>query len=34
LGWQPKVKFKELVKIMLEADLKDAGLEPEKILTT
>lgn len=27
LGWSPKVTFKELVKIMLEADLKEAGLE-------
>lgn len=27
LGWEPKVKFKELVKIMLEADLKEAGIE-------
>lgn len=27
LGWEPKVKFKELVKIMLEADLKQAGLK-------
>ena len=26
LGWQPKVKFEELVTIMLEADLKAAGL--------
>ncbi len=25
LGWEPKVKFKELVKIMMEADLKDQG---------
>jgi GDPmannose 4,6-dehydratase len=32
LGWEPKVKFKELVKIMLEADLKDAGLEPTKFI--
>ena len=23
LGWEPKTKFKELVKIMVEADLKD-----------
>jgi len=22
LGWEPKVKFKELVKIMVEADVK------------
>ena len=27
LGWEPKVKFKELVKIMLEADLKIAEKE-------
>jgi GDPmannose 4,6-dehydratase len=27
LDWEPKVKFKQLVKIMLEADLKDAGLD-------
>lgn len=26
LGWEPKVKFKELVKIMTEADLKRAGV--------
>lgn len=26
LGWEPKVKFKELVKIMTEADLKKAGV--------
>lgn len=32
LGWEPKVKFKELVKIMLEADLKEAGVDPLKIL--
>lgn len=25
LGWQPKVKFKELIKIMIEADLKEAS---------
>lgn len=27
LGWEPKVKFKELVKIMVDADLKLAELE-------
>jgi GDPmannose 4,6-dehydratase len=27
LGWEPKVKFKELVKIMVEADLKLAQHE-------
>ncbi|WCL49679.1 GDP-mannose 4,6-dehydratase [Leptospira sp. GIMC2001] len=26
LGWVPKVKFKELVKIMMESDLKDQGI--------
>ncbi len=26
LGWEPKVKFKELVKIMVEADLKNEGI--------
>ena len=26
LGWEPKVKFKDLVKIMLEADCKRAGI--------
>ncbi len=25
LGWEPKVKFKELVKIMMDYDLKLAG---------
>lgn len=32
LGWKPKVKFKELVKIMIEADLKLA--EKEKLSNT
>ena len=27
LGWEPKVKFKELVKIMVDADLKIAEFE-------
>ena len=27
LGWEPKVKFKELVAIMLNADLKNAGID-------
>jgi len=29
LGWEPKVKFKELVRIMTEADLATYGLKPE-----
>jgi len=28
LSWDPKVKFKELVRIMADADIKKAGLEP------
>ena len=27
LKWRPKVKFSDLVKIMLDADLRAAGLE-------
>ena len=27
LGWEPKVKFKELAKIMLDADMKNEGLK-------
>jgi GDPmannose 4,6-dehydratase len=36
LGWEPKVTFRELVRIMVDADLEDAGLpapgEGRKIL--
>jgi GDPmannose 4,6-dehydratase len=32
LGWEPKVSFKELVKIMVEADLKNEGLDPAKFI--
>ncbi len=28
LGWRPKVKFPDLVKIMVDADLRAVGLEP------
>lgn len=28
LGWDPKVKFEDLVKIMVDADMRVAGLEP------
>jgi GDPmannose 4,6-dehydratase len=28
LGWEPKIKFKELVRIMVDADLEAVGLEP------
>jgi GDPmannose 4,6-dehydratase len=27
LGWEPKVKFRDLVKLMVEADLKAEGVE-------
>jgi GDPmannose 4,6-dehydratase len=28
LGWNPRIKFDELVKIMVDADMRAAGLEP------
>lgn len=28
LGWEPKVTFKELVRIMVDADMEAAGLDP------
>jgi len=28
LGWNPKIRFEELVKIMVDADMKKAGLKP------
>lgn len=28
LGWRPKIKFPDLVKIMVDADMRDRGLEP------
>lgn len=28
LGWQPKIGFKELVKIMVDADMRKVGLNP------
>lgn len=28
VGWSPKINFGELVKIMLDADMRNAGLEP------
>ena len=29
LGWEPKIKFKELVKMMVEADLEILKKQPE-----
>ena len=28
LNWQPKIKFKELVRIMIDADFRALGLTP------
>jgi GDPmannose 4,6-dehydratase len=28
IGWEPKVRFKDLVKIMIDADMRKAGLKP------
>jgi GDPmannose 4,6-dehydratase len=28
LGWQPRIGFKELVRIMVDADARNLGLEP------
>jgi len=28
LGWKPKVRFNELVKIMVDADMRASGLSP------
>jgi GDPmannose 4,6-dehydratase len=28
LGWRPKIKFEDLVKIMVDADMRRIGLEP------
>ena len=33
LGWRPTVSFPELVRIMVEADLKDEGLDPQKVMS-
>ncbi len=33
LGWEPKTTFHALVRLMLEADLREAGLEPDRLLT-
>lgn len=31
LGWKPTVTFKELVRLMVESDLKKEGLDPQKV---
>ncbi len=32
LGWEPKTKFKDLVRIMVHEDLRKEGLDPEKLM--
>lgn len=32
LGWRPRTRFAELVRIMVEADLRDGGLDPAHFL--
>jgi GDPmannose 4,6-dehydratase len=33
IGWEPKVGFRQLIQIMLEADLRAEGLDPGEFLT-
>jgi GDPmannose 4,6-dehydratase len=33
LGWRPRTTFRELVRIMLTADLREAGLDPARHMT-
>ena len=33
LGWRPTTRFHDLVRIMLEADLREAGLDPDTLLS-
>jgi GDPmannose 4,6-dehydratase len=33
IGWEPKVRFPHLIQIMLEADLRNQGLDPREHLT-
>jgi GDPmannose 4,6-dehydratase len=28
IGWEPKIRFRDLIKIMVDADMRKAGLEP------
>jgi GDPmannose 4,6-dehydratase len=34
LGWRPATSFEQLVRIMVEADLKEAGVDPESALVS
>ena len=33
LGWRPQTTFRELVRLMIEADLVEAGLDPDRYMT-
>jgi GDPmannose 4,6-dehydratase len=33
LGWAPQTTFHALVRLMLEADMREAGLDPDRALT-
>jgi GDPmannose 4,6-dehydratase len=33
LGWEPRVTFKELVRIMVDAEIAAVGLEPKNSVT-
>jgi len=33
LGWSPRTRFRELIQVILEADLREEGLAPEEHLT-
>ncbi|TAJ21621.1 MAG: GDP-mannose 4,6-dehydratase [Dehalococcoidia bacterium] len=32
LGWEPQTRFKQLVRLMLEADCREVGLDPNSVL--
>jgi len=32
LGWKPEVTFKDLVRLMVETDLREAGLDPSRLM--
>src|SRR5712691_159251 len=33
LGWRPTISFAELVRLMVEADIKAEGLDPDRLMT-
>ena len=34
LGWRPTTSFEQLVRIMVEADLREAGIDPQAVLAS